>query len=50
MSKNLKNWGKLMKIADVDREFLHIFWTTWGNSIKYSGKTCLKIILKVTKN
>ena len=39
-----------MKIANIDREFLHIFWTTWGNSIKFSGKMCLKIILKVTKN
>ena len=50
MSKNPKNWGKLMKIANIDREFLHIFWTTWGNSIKFSGKMCFKIILKVTKN
>ena len=49
MSKNPKNWGKLMKIANIDREFLHIFWTTWGNSMKFSGKMCLKIILKVTK-
>ena len=50
MSKNPKNWGKLMKIANIDREFLHIFWTTWGNSMKFSGKMCFKIILKVTKN
>ena len=50
MSKNPKNWGKLMKIANIDREFLHIFWTTWGNSMKFSGKMCLEIILKVTKN
>ena len=39
-----------MKIANIDREFLHIFWTTWGNSMKFLGKMCLKIILKVTKN
>ena len=50
MSKNPKNWGKLMKIANIDREFLHIFWTTWGNSMKFSGKMYFKIILKVTKN
>ena len=39
-----------MKIANIDREFLHIFWTTWGNSMKFSGKMCFNIILKVTKN
>ena len=38
-----------MKIANIDREFFHIFWTTWGNSMKFSGKMYLKIILKVTK-
>ena len=26
-----------MKIANIDTEFLHIFWTTWGNSMKFSG-------------
>ena len=39
-----------MKIANIDTEILHIFWTTWGNSIKFSEKICFKIILKVTKN
>ena len=39
-----------MKIANIDREFLHIFWTTWGNSMKFSEKMCFEIILKVTKN
>ena len=39
-----------MKIANVDREILHNFSTTWGISIKFSGKMCLMIILKVTKN
>ena len=39
-----------MKIANIDREFLHIFWTTSGNSMKFSGKMCFKVILKVTKN
>ena len=50
MSKNPKNWGKLMKIANIDREILHNFWTTWRISMKFSGKMCLMIILKVTKN
>ena len=44
------NPGKLMKIVSVDKEFLHIFWMSWGNSIKFSGKMCFDIILKVTKN
>ena len=38
-----------MKLANSDREFLHIYWTTWENSMKFSGKMCLKVILKVTK-
>ena len=38
-----------LKLANIDREFLHTFWTAWGNSMKLSGKVCLKIILKVTK-
>ena len=45
-----KSWGKLMKVANIDREYLYIFWTTWGNSMKFSGKICLMVILKVTKN
>ena len=44
-SKKLRNTDK---IANIDKEFLHIFWTTWGNSMKFSGKMCFKIILKVT--
>ena len=39
-----------MKIANIDREILHDFWTAWGISMKISGKMCLMIILKVTKN
>ena len=39
-----------MKIANTDREFLNIFWTTLGNSMKFSGKMCFEITLKVTKN
>ena len=39
-----------MKIADIDREILHNSRTTWGISMKYSGKMQLMIMLKVTKN
>ena len=39
-----------MKIANIDKEILHNFWTTWGISMKFSGNMCLMIILKVTKN
>ena len=39
-----------MKIANIDRQILHIFWTTWGILTKFSGKMSLKIILNVTKN
>ena len=49
MLKNQKNPWKSMKIANIDRENFHIFWTTWGNSIKFSGKMWLILILKVTK-
>ena len=47
MSKNPKNWGKMMKIANTDKEFFHIFWTAWGNSMKFSGKMYFEIILKL---
>ena len=39
-----------MKIANIDKEILDIFWTTWGISIKFLGKMWLMIILKVLKN
>ena len=39
-----------MKIANIDREILHIFWTTWGISMKFPGKMWLMTILKVTEN
>ena len=39
-----------MKIANIDKEILRNFWTTWGISMKFSGKMCLMVILKVTKN
>ena len=47
MSKNPK---ELMKIANIDREILQTFWTTWGISMKFSWKMWLMIILKVTKS
>ena len=49
MSKNPKNRWKSLKITNIDRVNLDIFWTTWGISIKYSGKIWLMIILEVTK-
>ena len=39
-----------MKIANIDKEFLHIFWTIWRNSKKYLGKMSFKIILKATRS
>ena len=35
MSKNQENWWKLMKIANIDRDILHNFWTAWGISMKF---------------
>ena len=39
-----------MKIANIDWEILHNFWTTRGISMNFSEKMCLMITLKVTKN
>ena len=50
MSKNPSNQWKSMKIANIHREIIHIFWTTWGISMKSSVKMWLMIILKVIKN
>ena len=47
--KNPENQWKSMKIATVNREIIHNFWTTWGVSIKFSWKMWIMIILKVTK-
>ena len=38
-----------MKIANIDRESLYFFLTTWGISMKFLEKMWLMIILKVTK-
>ena len=48
--KNPENQWKSMKIANINREILHNFSTTWGVSIKFSWKMWLMIILKITKN
>ena len=37
-----------MKIANIDIEILHIFWTTWEISMKFSGKMGLQT-LEATK-
>ena len=47
--KNPKNQWESIKIADIDRESLYIFWTTWQISMKVSGKMWLMIVLTVTK-
>ena len=39
-----------MKLANIDREIIHIFWTNWRISMKSSGNMCFMIILKVRKN
>ena len=39
-----------MKIVNIDRGGLQIFWTTWRISMAFSGKMWLMIIWKVTKN
>ena len=44
MSKNPENWWKL--IANIDREILLDFWTTWEISMKFSGTLWPVIILR----
>ena len=45
MSKNPKNRWRV----NIDGENLHIFWTTWGILMTFSGKMWLMIILKLNK-
>ena len=45
----LKCTKKLLKIVNIDEENLHIFQRTGVMSMKFSGKTNVMIILKVTK-
>ena len=47
---NFTKSKKMMKMVNTEEENLHIFQTTWRISMKFSGKVCLMIILKVTKN
>ena len=46
---SVKKSEKSMKIVNIDRENLHIFWTTWAILMKFSGKLRNMIILKATK-
>ena len=46
---DVKKSKKLMKLAKIDEENLHISQTTWGTLLKFSGKMCIIILLKVTK-
>ena len=36
--KKSKNFSKLMKIGNIDREILHIFWTTWELQWKFQKR------------
>ena len=47
---NVKKSKNLMTVVNIDKENLHIFQTARGTSMKFSGKMCLIIMLKVTKN
>ena len=44
-----KKYEKLIKIVNINEENLHIFWTTWGISMKFSAKMCLTITLRLQK-
>ena len=44
-----KNPKKSMKIANIYREILHIFWTIWGIRLEFSGKMWLVITLSHKK-
>ena len=43
MSENKK---KMIKIGNIEEENFHVFWTTWGISMKFKRKMQLKIRLK----
>ena len=44
MSKNPRNQWKSMKIANTDRGYLHILWTTWVIPRKFLGSMWLIIL------
>ena len=46
---NVEKFEKLIKMVNIEEENLHIFWTSWGISMKVSGKMWVMRILKVTK-
>ena len=46
----VKKSKKSTKVVNIEGKNIHIFWTTWGISTKFSGKMWLMIILKVSKN
>ena len=35
---NIKKSKKMVKIFKIEEGYLHIFWTTWGISMKFSVK------------
>ena len=39
-----------MQIANIEEKNLHNFWTTWGTSIKFSGKDVTCDNIKKHKN
>ena len=39
-----------MKVVNIKEESLHIFRTSWGISMKFSGMMSFIVILKVIKN
>ena len=45
-----KKKKKLVKLVNIEEENIHIFRGTWGILMKFSGKMCLMIILKVREN
>ena len=45
--RNVKKSQKSLKIVNIEGENVHVFWTTSGIAMKFSGNTWLRIILKV---
>ena len=39
--RDVKKSKKLIKIFNIEEENLHIFWTTWGASMTFSGNMWL---------
>ena len=50
LSENVKKSEKLIKIVNIKEENIHIFWTNWGISLKFSGKILPMVILKTKNN